>query len=156
GEGQKIGDTPVSVDLGKVNGKVLRVTQDKKIPEYWIVSCDTRRDRLEAKLRLHDAPTIEGPAIAQEKKEEKKDTSDKKECEKVPAAPSLSAINRSHRQLLRAYEALISEDAALARDLADQLAKDSPELAAPFIIIGLSYLQEGDRDQARRAFTKAE
>jgi tetratricopeptide (TPR) repeat protein len=170
GEGQALGDTPLTVKLDDLNGKVVRIGQDKKLPEYWVVSCDGRREHLNAKLRLVDAPQQNDcsaqiaaakqewkDSLPKDKDKDKDKDEDKKKENAAPTVPSvpLAALNKSHRLLLKAYEALMSNDLALARDLADKLANEVPDLASPFIIIGLSYLQAGDRQNARIAFSKA-
>lgn len=160
-EGERIGDTPVSVELSKVNGKVLRISQEKKLPQYWVVACDERRTRLTAKLRLPDAPAPTDCAaqIAAAKKEVEAQPQQQapQQAQAAPAVPSVpvAALNKTHRLLLKAYEALISDDLPLARDLAQQLATQVPELASPFIIIGLTHLRAGDQENARLSFTKA-
>ena len=149
GEGKPLGETPLTVNAADATGKVVRISQDKKVPQYWVVSCDSRRDRLEAKIKMTDVAVAEAVASAPALPE--------KGAAPVPAGSPMppAVLNKSHRLLLQAYEALVSTDYKLARQLADQLSVELPNLASPFIIIGLSYLQSGDREQARGAFSKA-
>ena len=63
--------------------------------------------------------------------------------------------NRPLRLLLKAYQALTTKEFTLTRELCTKASEVDPTLAAPFIITGLSWYQEGKRDQARVAFNKA-
>ena len=148
--GKNLGETPLKFKSSEASGKVVRITQDKKIPQYWVVSCDSRRTNLEARLKMSDLEVPE--AVVAAPIPEKAVTP-----EAAPAGTSMvpAVLNQSHRMLLQAYEALVSADYQLARELADQLAGQQPSLASPFIIIGLSYLQTGERELARGAFAKA-
>jgi tetratricopeptide (TPR) repeat protein len=151
GEGQSLGETPLTFKASDVSGKVVRITQDKKVPQYWVVACDSRREKLDARLKMSDLPP--STAIAAAPDPEKKQP--EAEAAGKPGGVPPEVLNKSHRMLLQAYEALVSADYKLAREIADQLATEVPSLASPFIIIGLSYMQAGDREQARGAFAKA-
>lgn len=149
-EGQRLGETPLTISAKDVDGKVVRISQDKKIPQYWVLTCDDRRSKLEARLKMTDLVGPEALAKAQDPKVDPTLPGNQPMNALTPAV-----LNQSHRLLLQAYEALVSTDYGLARQLAGQLSTQMPTLASPFIIIGLSYMQSGEREQARGAFAKA-
>lgn len=142
GEGKVLGQTPLTVRLGDVNDKVLRIEEDKKIPQNWIVTCDSRRKLVTAKIKLDDL-AVACAGLKEEKKEP------------PPKELSPARLNRTHRLVLKAYEQLVSGNTAVASDLAAQVAKEAPELAAPHLIIGLAYLRVGRRQEANQSFQKA-
>ena len=59
------------------------------------------------------------------------------------------------RLVLKAYQALASNDPKSARELASRAAQLDAQLAAPHIILGLLYLNEKKLEDARVSFTKA-
>lgn len=167
GEGQPLGETPLTVPLSQLNGKILRIAQDKKLPQFWVVSCDDQRERLTARLKLVDAPDFSVAKAPDDAKKADGEDGDGGAAARAEAAATSARteanaalvkakMNKMQRMLLKSYEALLSDDPGLARELADQLSKEAPDLASPFIIIGLSHLRSGNRAEARNAFAKAQ
>ena len=63
--------------------------------------------------------------------------------------------NPPTRLILKAYQALSSNDNKLAREQASRASVLDQTLAAPHIITGLRYMNEKKKSEARVAFTKA-
>jgi hypothetical protein len=138
-DGTLLGETPLSIGVDKLQGKIVKITQPGKQPVYWIMSA-TSGDITEANINLLDDPsTTLGNA--------------QDAAGKVDAKAS---TNRILRLLMKAYQALSGRRFKAARELADQAAVIDPELAAPHIVRGLSFYQEGDAANATTALTKAQ
>jgi len=116
---------PVTVDSARLEGRALRISSSGKAPVYWLIPEDSGR-RLDIRMRSL-------PSCAQGEQNR----------------------NRPTRLVLKAYQALSAKEFNLARELATKASEVDPSIAAPFIIVGLAYLQEGRREQARVAFNKA-
>ena len=136
-DGTVLGETPISVELKKLVGKVIKISQNGKLPVYWFVT-DTAGDNTEANIKLLDDPT----AIGEKSNDSKLD-------------PKVAA-NRLLRLLMRSYQALSGKRFKDARELADQAGKIDPEIAAPLLIKGLAYYQEGNIAEAKAALAKAQ
>lgn len=119
------GTNPFTTTSDKMAGKAIRISAIGKASQYWFPPDDSAR-RIDVKIRQLSACQ----------------TSEKNN-------------NRPVRLIMKAYQALSAKDLRLAKELASKAAELEPALAAPFIITGLSFYQEGRRDQARVAFNKA-
>lgn len=106
-------------------GKAVRIAAAGKAAQYWFPPDDSAR-RIDVKVRQLSACQV------QEKNN-----------------------NRPVRLIMKAYQALSAKDLRLAKELAQKAADVDATLAAPLIITGLAFYQEGRRDQARVAFNKA-
>ena len=63
--------------------------------------------------------------------------------------------NRNMRLLMAAYSKLHSGQYEKSRELAGKLITIEPEISAPHIIIGLSYLKSGNKQKASASFSQA-
>lgn len=138
--GTLLGETPLTVEIEKLTGKVVRMEQPGKQSVYWIIT-DAAGDKVEANVTMLDDPAALASASATATGERP----DPKATE-----------NRIGRLLLKSYQALSSKQFGPARELADQAATIKPELAAPHVIKGLSFYQEGNAGEARASFMKAQ
>ncbi len=116
---------PVTLEPGKFLGKAVKVSAAGKAPQFWFAPDDVSQ-KLDVKIKNLGV-------------------CDSNEVNK----------NLPLRLLLRAYQALSSRDFNLARELCTKAAVLDPSLAAPHIITGLTFFQEGKREDARVAFNKA-
>ncbi len=116
---------PFTTSSDKMAGKAIRISAVGKSSQYWFPPDDSAR-KIDVKIRQLTA------CSTQEKNN-----------------------NRPVRLIMKAYQALSAKDLRMAKELASKAAELDPALAAPFIITGLSFYQEGRRDQARVAFNKA-
>lgn len=119
---------------------MLRVSKSGKTLQHWVFPKDSGgsielqlADDLEEKISAADASINATPQKASEALD----------------------INLVPRLLLQSYQALTDKDYALARSLAEQASTLSAQIAAPQILIGLSWLQEGNKPNAKTAFSKA-
>ncbi|MDD9951458.1 MAG: hypothetical protein OXT67_07825 [Zetaproteobacteria bacterium] len=132
GEGEIIGETPLTVEVAKLENKLVKVWGDEFLPQYWIYS-PIEDEKTEISLNLSRIEIPEEPTPAE----------------------VMQNLNRYFRMLIRAYKALSSKEWQLSRELSKQLVREVPEAAAPHVITGLSYLSEGNTAQAKSAFLKA-
>ena len=138
-DGLSLGETPVTLDLDRAEGRIIRVSQKGKLPVYWLVS-DAVGDVTTAEIKLFDAPAAE--------KIDEKGNAERGE--------SRATHNRIMRLILRSYQALTGNRLGEAKQLADQAAAIDPQLAAPHVIKGLALYQEGKAEEARTELTKAQ
>ena len=122
-------------ELDKLQGKVVKITQAGKEPAYWFAA-ETAGAKTNATIKLHDAATAHAGD----------DHADAK----------VSANNLVFRLLMRAYKALSGRKFQAARELAGQAGTLDPRLAAPQLIKGLAFYQEGNVPEARAALAKAQ
>lgn len=129
GQGEVLGDTPQTLPMEKLEGKVVKIWSPDVYPQFWVLS-----------------PLSGG------------DTSIQLKLEKKPASNNQSAAstNVKFRMIMRAYKALADQKWQMARDLSDELAKLEPEAAAPHLITGIAFLREGKKPEARSAFERAQ
>lgn len=132
GDGELIGETPLSVDVAKLENKLVKVWGDEFLPQYWIYS-PIEDQKTEISLNLTRVETPEEPSPSE----------------------VIQNLNRYFRMLIRSYKALSSKEWQLSRDLSKQLIREVPEVAAPHVITGLSFLSEGNLSQAKSSFLKA-
>jgi hypothetical protein len=116
---------PFNTNTARLTGKAVRISANGKAPQFWFPPDDSSH-RIEVKVKNL-------PVCSQ----------------------SEGNRNRPLRLLLKAYQALTEKDFNLARELCTKAAQIDPTLAAPLIITGLTYFQEGKRTEARVAFNKA-
>ncbi len=138
-DGVSLGDTPVTLTLDRAVGRVIKVSQKGKVPVYWLVS-DAVGDVTTAELKLVDEPVVEKGQ-------------DKNNAERVDPR---TTNNRIMRLILRSYQALTGNRLSEAKQLADQAAAIDPQIAAPHVIKGLAFYQEGKVEDARTELTKAQ
>jgi len=134
-DGEKIGETPVSVDMTKLKGKAVKIAATGKQSQVWVFP-DTIGSKTEAFVKFLDSETKDSPNRNSEE-------------------ASKSTANKAFRLLLKAYQSLSSKDYAATKGLCDQASEIDPSLSAPFIIKGLALMQEGDKEGARLSLTKA-
>jgi hypothetical protein len=130
--GEVVGPTPQKVPLAKLEGKVVRLSGAGKESQYWLFSHGASSATVKVKLNA---------AAAAEDKSDK-------------SAKSVD-INVTSRLLMKACGALHATDYKLARELSTKVSEVAPTLAAPYVVVGLSYLQEGSKADAKAAFSKA-
>jgi hypothetical protein len=132
--GEVVGATPQTLPLEKVMGKVVRLSGAGREPQYWLFSPPTGA-MAEIKVKL--SPAAEAKAGA--------------------GSPEGARVdpNVAPRLLMKACGALHAADYALAREFAGKASDIAPTLAAPYIVVGLSFLQEGQKEQAKLALSKA-
>lgn len=129
GTGQVLGDLPYVVDLPEVEGKVLKVSGDGLVPQYWVVR-QFLGEETKFVLKLEDAP----------RKDEEKSGASK---------------NVVMRLIMRSYAALARSDLVGAMELAKKVEAMDPSLAAPHILAGLVLERQGKVADAKASFEKA-
>jgi tetratricopeptide (TPR) repeat protein len=132
GEGDLVGETPVAIEVDKLKRQYIRVWGEGIHPQFWVVK-PLEDSKTEITLRL----------------DRKEDTGES------DAALRLQELNRSFRMMMRAYKALTAKDLETAREISKQINQLQPDVAAPHIITGLSFLAEGNKSKARASFLKA-
>lgn len=130
----KLGRSPIEIEFDKVNGKLIKITQAGKLPQFILpLSIDASSTTVSTKLRnLSEIPEIQ-------------------KITKNETDP-----NVTHRLLMQAYDAMVRErnfDRALR--LADDISKINASLAAPYTIKGLIFLQQGQSGKAKMEFQTA-
>ncbi len=130
GNGDLVGETPVTLDIEKLKKQYIRIWGEGLETQYWIVK-PLVQERTEISLKLD--------------RREKNETAD----------TAKQKLNLYFRMLIRAYQALSAKEWDTARELAKQLSRETPEAAAPYVIIGLSFLSEGKKSNAKTAFLQA-
>jgi hypothetical protein len=146
--GQFLGDTPLTVEVTKLQGKIVKISQNGKIPAYWIMP-DISGQNLKATLALQDEPKAPPSQAVAEKTDSKLETASKQSDPKA-------TINRLMRLILKSYKALAARNFPLAKDLADRASSIDPELAAPLVIKGIALMQSGDSTGAKAALSNAQ
>ena len=137
-DGTLLGETPVTVPLDKLTGKIVKISQKGKQPIYWVVT-DAAGDKTEANIKLLDDLATAGGLGGSDSRTD----------------PKLK-LNRVMRLLMRSYQALSGKRFKDARELAEQAGTIDPEIAAPQVIRGLAFYQEGNKSEARAALAKAQ
>lgn len=135
-----IGDTPLTVEVDKIRGKVVKITQPGALPIYWVMA-DVAGDTTDANLAFIPDPSTAATAS--------NSTGDNH-------VDAKATTNRVVRLLLKAYQALAGKRFDTARELAAQAAIISPEVAGPHVIEGLALFQEGKSAEAKTALLKAQ
>ena len=139
---EPLGDTPYSTELSKIDGRVVKLSADGKAPAYWFVYQATA-DNTEIVTKLPELGTwnngdSSGSAVGQ-----------------LSNKQASQSSNRILRLTLRSYQALASREFQVARELAEQVSTLNSTLAAPHVIRGLSFMQEGQMKEARAALQRA-
>lgn len=131
---KKLGTTPTEIELKSLKGKMLKLTQPGRLPQY-VFPFETNSQKIELQLKLRTLGEV--PEIHEEK-------------------DSIIDPNITHRLLMQSYDALTTEgDLAKALTLANELMTLSKRLASPRVIRGLVFLQRGETAKARREFQTA-
>jgi hypothetical protein len=146
-EGQYLGETPLTIETDKIQGKIVKISQKGKIPAYWIMP-DVSGQNLRATLALADEPKAPAESLLSEKSDKKSDSTQK-------TADSKATINRLMRLLLKSYQALAARNLGLAQELASRASTIDPEIAAPLVIKGIALMQSGDNAAAKAALSNA-
>jgi tetratricopeptide (TPR) repeat protein len=132
GEGDLIGETPVAIEVDKLKRQYIRVWGEEIHPQFWVVRpLDDAKTEITLRLDRRDDAGADDAALR------------------------LQEMNRSFRMLMRAYKALTAKDLETAREISKQINQLQPDIAAPHIITGLSFLAEGNKSKARASFLKA-
>ena len=117
---------PAKLDTAQLQSNAVRISSAGKASQYWFAPGDQGNQIQITVKRLPSCESAEGNR------------------------------NRPVRVLLKAYQALYSRNYRLAREMASRASVLDPTLAAPFIITGLAYLREGNKERARGAFSQAQ
>ena len=133
-----LGNTPLTVEVDKLAGKVVKITQPGAAPVYWVVS-DLVAERTDANIAF----VADGSA------------SNNSDQDGAAGINSKATANRVVRLLLKSYQSLASKRFNEAKELAKQAAAIDPQVAGPHVIEGLVYFQEGKTPEARTALLKA-
>lgn len=145
GQGTVVGDLPQTVEVDDMDGKMAKVWGKGVVPQYWVLR-EVLGNETKVVLRL-----------------EKTKNADDDEAEKKPqngepeknAGDKTVSSNLPYRLLMRAYTALANRQWKVARELAAEMNKIEGKIAAPHVITGIAYLQEGTKTDARAAFERA-
>jgi tetratricopeptide (TPR) repeat protein len=127
--GQVIGPVPAEIEVNKIQGRIIKIAADGKLPGYLVVT-DVLGVETNAFMTLIDSP--------EEKPPEKKDDQ-----------------NLIFRFLLNSYQSLTQRKFDEALKLGEKAEELSKEIAAPHIIKGLAYMGLGNRAQAMTSFRQA-
>ena len=117
---------PTTLFADRLRGKAVRISAQGKAPSYWFTPNETGH-RVEIRVKQLS----------------------------VCGNSNEANRNRPVRLVLKAYQALSANDYALARDLAKKASEIDATLAGPYIITGLSFYNEGKKQDARLSFNKA-
>lgn len=133
GEGQILGELPSTIELPKLEGKVVRIFAEGHAPQYWIAK-DFVANTTKVNVSLV-------PLAGDEKGK--------------GGAGKGASNNLAFRLLLKGYGAISKGNWSLGREFAAKLEELEPTIAAPHIITGIAYFSEGKKAEARIAFEKA-
>jgi hypothetical protein len=117
---------PATLPAERLRGHALKIAAAGKAPSYWFAPSEAATRVLIRVRQLNSCGS---------------------QNDKNP--------NRPVRLLLKAYQALSANDYTLARDLAKKASEIDPTLAGPHIITGLTFYNEGKKQEARLSFNKA-
>lgn len=126
GQGERIGDTPQTFPIERLEGKVLKISGPGLLPQFWVLS------------KLPDG-----------------DTKINLKLERRPDEALKKNPNLSYRLLMKAYKALADKNYKLASELAIQLARIERDIAAPHVIHALALIQQGQKRDAQIALEAA-
>lgn len=132
GDGQIIGELPSTIELPKLEGKVVKIASEGFVPQYWIAK-DFVASNTKVNISLVPLP----------------------EDKEKNAGGKAVNTNLAFRLLLKGYGAISKGNLALGRELAAKLEELEPTLAAPHILSGIAFFSEGKKQEARTAFEKA-
>jgi len=137
-QGELVGPSPATIKLTDINGRVIKISAPGKLPQYLLIT-NVLGTETRAKLQLRN----ETPAA--------KDSSGGG----PPAPASNQDKNLIFRTLLKAYQALSTDNYKSAIELSDKLKELAPEVAAPHIVKGITYLNMGQKSDALSEFNQA-
>jgi predicted Zn-dependent protease len=124
--GQDLGNFPVSLPKDRLVGKAVQLSAKGRSPQFWIVQSEPD-SRLQFNVKF--LPPVAGQDNVNH--------------------------NRSYRVLMKAYQALSSNDFKMAKEYSQKLVELDPAISAPYILIGIAALEEGKNEEARAALNKA-
>lgn len=153
-QGEVVGDSPQTIDVSRLEGKVVKIGGADVVPQYWVMrklEGDTTKISLKID-RISALPDRDKNKDKEKDKDKDKDPNGKPDDKKGADGAS---DKLKYRLLMKAYTALFGHEFAMARGFAEQLAKLDVRAPAPLVVVGLTYMQEGNRDAARSAFEKA-
>ncbi len=155
GEGSLVGQAPVTVTVDTINQGYIKVWGENMETQNWIIT-DLLGENTQANIKLKKIESGE-KNDDKDKTDEEKDKEDEKKNQDAKKQGEDRSIeqNKNFRLILNAYQALAQSRWQEARDLSSQLSKAMPNIAAPHIITGLSFLSEGNRAAASSAFNIA-
>jgi tetratricopeptide (TPR) repeat protein len=125
--GQELGSFPVSIPKDKLAGKAVQLSAKGRSPQFWVVQSE-RDSRLQLNVKFLP------PVVGQDNVNH----------------------NRSYRVLMKAYQALSSNDFKMVKEYSMKLVELDPAISAPYILIGIAALEQGKNDEARTALNKAQ
>lgn len=134
GEGQILGELPSTIEVEKLEGKVVKINAEGFVPQYWIAK-DFVADSTKVNIAL--TPLEEGAGG------------------KGGGSGKGGSSNLAFRILMKGYGAISKGDNKLGRELAEKLQEIDPTLAAPHILTGIAFFNEGKKSEAKTAFEKA-
>jgi len=134
-QGTELGETPLTLELDQIQGKVIKITENGKQPFFWMVA-EAAGDSTEASIKMTNDGSARG--VSESKGDSK------------------ASFNRVLRIIMKAYQALSNKRFKIARELADQASAIDPEIAAPHIIRGIAFFGEGNMSDAKAALSRAQ
>jgi hypothetical protein len=137
GAGKPLGETPLEIEAGKLDGSIVKMAAPGRRPQFFAFPGGAQ-GTLRLKINLAES---KGEGVTAGTKDQD---------------ISLRRVNQVNRKLLAIFQALIDKDYKSADALAAGVAQNEPELAAPRILQGLAKLYGGDRDGARTSFKSAQ
>ena len=153
--GEVIGDSPQTLDVDRLEGKMVKIGGAGIIPQYWVMR-GLDGDKTKITLKLDKVP---------KPPDDKKDPKDNgpPNNKKQPGGgddddtkkSKVVSDNLKYRLLMKAYTALSGHQFDMARGFADQLAKLDTRAAAPHVVDGIAFMQEGNKGAAKSALEKA-
>lgn len=138
GVGETLGKAPVTVPLDKVKGKVVRLDSKGKQSQLWVIP-DGFGEKTKAEFKLIDISAAQSNSAGGN----------------TNSNVSITSLNQLARLMLKSYQALSGKRYEAALDLARQASSINPSLAAPFLIIGITQMQKGEKEAARLSLNKA-
>ena len=132
GPGKALGTTPVTIALDTVQNEIIKIEGEGKLPQYIFIT-DLVGEETTANIDLLN----DGQVAADDQDKE------------------VATANLTHRLLLQAYQALTKDDYTTAKKLATKITEIQPRIAAPLIIQGIAFMQEGNMREARASLQEA-
>jgi hypothetical protein len=166
--GEILGTTPLSIDLSKVEMKIVRMSAAGMAPQNFTFLPKTEGDlTISIRLTPEDprnpsviaAPPIvipqpAPPSIPIPTISAATPTPAPAACPATPAEPT-SDQNSYNRSLMEAVQAYKENNFALTVQITKKLASSHPRVAIASILMGLAHLHQGNLGDAKAAFSKA-
>lgn len=134
GEGQILGELPSTIEVDKLEGKVVKIKAEGFIPQFWIAKDFVANS---TKVNIALTPVDDGAAG------------------KGGGSGKGGSSNLPFRILMKGFTAISRGDYQLGREFAGKLEEIDPTLAAPHLLTGIAYFNEGKKVDAKNAFEKA-